>query len=258
VAGERELRALERAGAMPVRRVRKAYEQVADQLRELIVRGELARGERLPTETVLAAEFGVSRATVREALRLLAAQNLVRTVKGPAGGSYVTLPTVDHISAFLHSSINLLTESEDVSLEELIEARELLEVPAARLAARRRADDDLERLRTSIPGEPLRLSTQEQFAYNKDFHSIVLQSCGNTLLHVAAQPIFTVLQTNLARSALGRRFQRAVNEHHLAIVAAIEEADERAAGELMHEHLVFLRPFYERAWRATGRSRARA
>ena len=109
-----------RVGAIPVRPVRKAYEQVADQLRELIVAGELARGERLPNEKVLAGEFGVSRATVREALRLLAAQNLIRTAKGAGGGSYVTLPTADHISEFFRSSLNLLAEAQHVALDELL------------------------------------------------------------------------------------------------------------------------------------------
>ena len=85
---------------------------------------------------MLAREFGVSRATVREALRILAAQNLIRTTKGAGGGSYVTLPTVDHISEFLRGNLNLLSEAEHVSLEELLEVRELVEVPAARLAAR--------------------------------------------------------------------------------------------------------------------------
>jgi GntR family transcriptional repressor for pyruvate dehydrogenase complex len=89
---------------MTVRRVRKAYEQVADQLRELIVSGKLAPGERLPIESALAREFGVSRATIREALRVLAAQGLVRTAKGPAGGSFVTLPSVDHISSFVQAA----------------------------------------------------------------------------------------------------------------------------------------------------------
>ena len=54
----------------PIRRVKKAYEQVHDQLRELIMRGELPRGQRLPNEAVLASQFGVSRGTVREALRV--------------------------------------------------------------------------------------------------------------------------------------------------------------------------------------------
>jgi len=256
---ERLLRTVERQpGPVPVRRVRKAYEQVADQLRELIMAGELAPGERLPNEALLAREFGVSRATVREALRVLAAQNLLRTAKGAGGGSYVTLPTVDHISEFLRANINLLTDSQDVTLEELIEARELLEVPAARLAAKRRNEADLDRLRAAIPGEPLKLDTQEQFVYNKDFHSAVIECCGNTLLYIAAQPVFSALQTNLARSALGRRFHREINAHHRRIVAAVEAGDEDEAGGEMYRHLEFLVPFYEKAWRDLRRTRARA
>lgn len=234
---------------MGVRRVRKAYEQVADQLHELIVGGELARGERLPSESVLALEFGVSRATVREALRQLAAQNLIHTAKGAAGGSYVTVPTADHISEFLRSSLNLLAEAQHVSLEELLEARAALEVPAARLAAQRRRQEDVDRLRESIPSNPLELSTLDQFAHNERFHTVMIEACGNVLLSVAAHPVFTVLQTNLARSALGRRFHQSINDQHRAITAAIEAGDAARAEQEMRAHLEFLRPFYEKAWR---------
>jgi len=198
---------------------------------------------------VLASEYGVSRATVREALRLLAAQNLIRTAKGATGGSYVTVPSADHLAEALRSGIGLLAGTDDVSLEELLEARELLEVPAARLAAARRREEDVERLRAAIPAEPLRLRTAEQFVYNRDFHSGVIEACGNTLLSIAAQPIFGVLQTSLARSTLGSRFHRAVNDHHRAIAAAIDASDAESAGGEMLEHLEFLRPFYEKAWR---------
>jgi GntR family transcriptional repressor for pyruvate dehydrogenase complex len=253
---ERLLRSVERTpGPVPVRRVRKAYEQVADQLRELIMTGELSPGERLPNEALLAREFGVSRATVREALRVLAAQNLLRTAKGAGGGSYVTLPTVDHISEFLRANIGLLTDSQDVTLDELIEARELLEVPAARLAAARSREADLERLRASIPGDPLRLGASEQFALNKEFHSTLIECCGNTLLYIAVQPVFSALQTSLARSALGRRFHREINDHHRRIVEAIEAGDADAAGDEMYTHLEFLVPFYEKAWRDLRRTR---
>ena len=131
-----------RAPAVPLRRVRKSYEQVADQLRELIVSGRLAQGDRLPTEAALSREVGVSRGTVREALRLVAAQGLIRTTKGAGGGSYVTMPTVHHISESLSSNIALLADARDLTLEELIEVRILLEVPAARFAARRRTSED--------------------------------------------------------------------------------------------------------------------
>jgi len=143
----------------------------------------------------------------------------------------------------------VLTQARDVSLDEFLEARELLEVPAARLAAERRAAADVDVLRSSIPDRPLELGTQDQFAHNKRFHSVLLGMCGNTLLYVAAQPIFSILQTNLARSTLGRGFHRSINEHHREITAAIEAADADAAGESMREHLVFLRPAYERAWK---------
>lgn len=251
------LRSIERpAGAVPVRRVRKAYEQVADQLRELIIGGELAPGQRLPNEALLAREFAVSRATVREALRVLAAQNLIRTAKGAGGGSYVTTPSVDHISEFLRANIGLLTDTRHVTLEELVEARRLLEVPAARLAARRRLDEDVDRLRATIPAEPLRLDTREQFTHNAEFHTTLIECCGNTLLYIAAQPVYSALQTSLARSVLGRRFHRAINAHHHRIVEAIRAADPDAAAAEMERHLEFLVPFYERAWRDLRRSRS--
>lgn len=247
------LRAVERASAVPVRRVRKAYEQVADQLRELIRSGELSPGDRLPNEALLAREFGVSRATIREALRVLAAQNLLRTAKGAGGGSYVTIPTVDHISEFLRSNISLLSDSRGLTLEELIEARELLEVPAARLAARRRRDEDVERLRASIPAEAIRLDTREEFIHNTEFHTALIEACGNKLLYIAAQPVFSALQTSLSRSGLGRRFHREIHLAHGRIAEAVEAGDEDGAGSEMKRHLEFLVPYYERAWKDARR-----
>jgi DNA-binding FadR family transcriptional regulator len=245
----REVPARDRAVGEGGGGIAKAYEQVAARLREEIYDGVLPQGARLPNEVVLAEQFGVSRATLREALRLLTAQSLIRTAKGAGGGSYVTVPSAEHLSESLRSGIGMLTAAEDVTLEELLEVRELLEVPAAELAARRRGDRHVERLRAAIPDDPLRTCTQEQFVYNADFHTLVIEACGNTLLSIAAQPIFTVLQTHLARSRLGRKFHRAINEHHRDIADAIGGGDEGAAGERMYEHLEFLRPYYEQAWR---------
>lgn len=233
--------------------IRKAYEQAADQLRDLITSGRLTPGTRLPSESELARELAVSRATVREALRQLAAQNLVRTSKGAGGGSYVTLPSIDHISEFLASSIGLLSQASNLSLEDFLEVRELIEVPAARMAAERRSASDVDGLHAAIPQQPLVLDTQEQFALNRSFHSRILESSGNVLLYVAAQPVFSILQTNLARSRLGRTFHASINEHHRGIAAAIESGDGAAAAGEMSEHLAFLRPAYEKAWRHTVR-----
>jgi DNA-binding FadR family transcriptional regulator len=110
-------------------------------------------------------------------------------------------------------------------------------------------DEVVERLGAAIPGQPRELGTQEQFIYNKDFHSQVVLASGNTLLSISAQPIFSVMQTNLSRSNLGRRFHDQVNHDHRAIAEAIAAGDEERAAEEMRRHLHFLRPAYERAWR---------
>jgi DNA-binding FadR family transcriptional regulator len=237
------------AGGPRVSRVRKAYEQVYDQLRELIIRGELARGERLPGEVELARQFGVSRGTVREALRALAAHNLVRTAKGASGGTFVTLPTVDHISAFLQANIGLLSESNDVTLEEFLEARRLLEGFAARQCALRHTETDLERLRATMVDSRV-LSVEDQFHFNKEFHSVLVDGAGNTLLRIAAQPIFSVLRTNLRRNALAPTFGEHVEHDHRAILAAIERGDPDAAAAEMDRHLDFLSHTYTSMWRS--------
>ena len=241
----------------PVRlqRVRKAYEQIADQLRELIVSGQVQPGDRLPNEAALSEQFGVSRATVREALRVLTAQSLITTSKGATGGSFVRLPTADHISDFVSSNIGLLSQSETISLEDFLELREFLEIPAAGLAARRHAAGDTgtdERIAEAIPERPLALGTVEQFVHNRDFHSAVVQASHNTLLVIAAQPIFSVMQSSLQRSSLGRKFHQQVNQDHRRIAAAIAAGDEHAAAAEMRQHLANLRPTYEKAWPAVG------
>ena len=245
-------RGLEPTIGAPLQRVRKAYEQVYDQLRELIMRGELQRGQRLPGEAALAGEFGVSRGTVREALRLLAAQNLIRTAKGAGGGSFVTLPTADHVSEVLQANIRLLSESREVSAEDMLEARELLEAFAARMAASRRGEADLERLRACIIDDPLDLGTERQHAQNTGFHTALLEASGNTLLAIAAQPVFGILQTNMRRREIERGTLARVNEDHRRILAAVEKGDANAAEQQMREHLAMLRETYVRLWTRHG------
>jgi DNA-binding FadR family transcriptional regulator len=237
---------------VPIRRVRKAFEQVAEQLQELIADGTLRPGQRIPTEAVLAAEFGVSRATIREALRVLAAQSLVRTAKGAGGGSYVNFPTVDGVSDLLSSPLGLMSASAELTLDDFLQAREMLEVPAAGCAAVRRSDEDLEALIGSVPDDPLGLGAEEQFVHNRHFHFRLVQAAGNPLLSIVAQPIFVVLQTHLQRSNLRPRSQKKINDEHREIVQALEARDADAAEAAMRRHLQSLRSTYERCWKQSS------
>src|SRR5213083_2811642 len=115
-----------------------AYQLLADDLREQITSGQLRPGERLPTEPELCVRSGVSRSTVREALRLLASQHLIVTTRGVTGGSFVAHPDAAQLSEALSTGLTLLSNSAEVGLADLLELRRALEIPAAGLAAVRR------------------------------------------------------------------------------------------------------------------------
>ena len=154
----------------------------------------------------------------------------------------------------LQANVALLAELDDITLEELLEARRLLEVPAARLAARRRSVDDVDRLRDAIPDEATGHGAGERFSANAGFHTSVMAASGNALLEVAALPVFAVLQTSLARSGLGPRFARRIDADHQGIADAIGRGDGDGAAEAMEAHLAYLQPHYRRVWRL-GRGR---
>jgi GntR family transcriptional repressor for pyruvate dehydrogenase complex len=226
--------------------IRPAYRQIADDLRARVVDGRLTPGSRLPNELELAAQVGVSRATVREALRTLAAEGLIHTSRGVSGGSVVAAPTTAGFAEAVSGPLSLVSRVEDVTLDEFMESRAVLEVPAARLAARRHDENSVQELRSSVPSVPL--GAAEQYRHNRDFHFTLVEVCGNRLLVTAAQPIFLVLQTRLDRSRLGPAFHRTVTTHHSDIADAVEAGDEGAAADAMAAHLEWLAPRYRRAW----------
>lgn len=228
--------------------VKKPYEQIADQLLTLIVDGTLKVGQQLPSEAELALDFGSSRATVREALRVLASYDLIKTKKGANGGSFVSEPSPDRIATHLSANLRLLSQVQHITLDDLLEARMLVEVPAARLAARKQDRSQFQRLRDLVPSAPLELTGDTQFRLNRDFHFGLVQASGNTLLSLAAEPIFLILQTHLRRSNLGDDFYVQMAEDHRAILKATENGEEDVVEEAMGAHIEYLRPRYEEAW----------
>ena len=220
-----------------------AYQQVAEQLTALILAGELTPGQRLSVESQLAAEFGVSRSTVREALRVMSAQNLVVTMRGVTGGTFVVHPEPNQVSKYLEASIGLLSGTQAVTIDELLEARELLEVPAARLAAERRTEEELMAIEATL-ADRRDVVAGHRFDGNRSFHAAILDTCGNSLLLVMTQPVFGVLQTHILRDLAPPEFWEQVDKDHRTIADAIAASDaERAAGE-MRDHLERLRGTY--------------
>src|SRR5215467_7825529 len=124
------------AHVQPITR-RALHEQIAESLRDLIITGTIQRGNALPPERVLAKQFGVSRATVREALRALQMWGLVEARQG--GGNYVCVPSIERITTPLSTILQHNRQLQD----ELMDARLIFEPAVCWLAAQRRTEGDL-------------------------------------------------------------------------------------------------------------------
>ncbi len=233
-----------KGAGLAVSKVLPAYQQVANQLRSLILAGELRPGDRLPNESELSAHFGVSRSTVREALRVLASRDLVETSRGVTGGTFVARINADRVRDYLETSLGLMTGAEDVTAKEMLEAREILEVPAARLAAERAQDDIVEAMRKAVEREKDSRGRGSKFEEHRNFHELVVEAADNELLSLMNQPVFMVLRARFLRPDIAAEFWAEVDSDHEEILERIADGDVDGAGEAMRAHLGRIKPAY--------------
>lgn len=214
---------------------------LADALRARILTRELRPGQKLPVEPELSAEYGVSRSTAREALRVLASQGLVTTVRGVSGGSFIACPNPEQISDYLQASLGLLAESEDLALDALLEARDMLEVPAAGLAALRRSTDQLEELRATL-GEPAGPEPEQIMEFARAFHETLLRAASSPVVEALTRPVFQVLYERMLCYSAPEPYWPRVKDDHQLIFDAVAAGDPAAARAEMQIHLQKLRP----------------
>jgi GntR family transcriptional regulator, transcriptional repressor for pyruvate dehydrogenase complex len=217
-----------------------AYQQLADELREQITSGQLRPGQRLPTEPELCLRTGVSRSTVREALRLLASQHLIVTTRGVTGGSYVAKPDAATLADSLSRGMSLLVATTPVGPAELMEVREMLEVPAAGLVARRHTEADLAGLAQAM-FDPLRDDLATRIVAQRAFHERLAAATGNPVFELIARPLYTVANETEIAARASERLWRSVDADHRAILRAVAARDAAAAERAARRHLVNLR-----------------
>jgi len=229
---------------LAVNRIQPAYTQVTNQLRHLIVTGQIRTGDQLPNEAELGSIFGVSRSTVREAIRSLGAQSLVYTSRGVTGGTFVAKLDAETVSDYLRTSLGLMSGSAGITVAELLETRAALEAPAARFAAIRRTDEVLQELRENAS---IRSIDDESARYvkNSRFHELILEASSNRLLGLVASPLFDVLKSRFLREEVEKSYWTHVDEDHLEILRYIEARDPDGAEAAMRSHLMRLEATYE-------------
>lgn len=219
------------------RRPPKAAVGIANVLRRRIVGGELAVGDSFPPEMRLVDELGVSRPTLRAALRILESEQLITVRRGSRGGAWVTAPTAN----VLARRAGVYFQFHGVTLDEVHQARAAIEPPAARIVAEASDPDAIAELEALIDEEER--STDDRAAFRRAalrFHSTVVELAGNKTLIILAAMIHGVIEQHADRyqAAVGRYRQGAArHEEHRQFIELVRAGDADGAERLWTEHL---------------------
>lgn len=205
---------------------RPAPERIAAALRELILSGELGPDARLPGEQELAARFAVSRPTLREALKRLAAQNLIRTRRGAAGGSFVNRLGWADAREETAATLTLMLGMDPVAPEAVAEARLALLLACAPHAAARRREADLAALRAEVEEQRREDLTDTAFcASDVRFHRAFAEATQNPILALQAASLIDAIQPLINRLTYQSHDRAAIALRHARIASRLERRD---------------------------------
>ncbi|NVJ91502.1 MAG: FadR family transcriptional regulator [Methylocystaceae bacterium] len=222
--------------------------QIAETIRQAIVDGDLKVNERLPTEPELAQRFGVSRPTIREALKRLAAQNLIRSRRGPSGGTFVNKPDSLEAQNALINITSLMTTMGEFDLSDIAEARRELELLCVQLATQRRDTSHLETMRQEIEIQKNpALSDQDFCASDVRFHRALVDASGNSMLKFMMAAVIEAVQPVV--NLIVFRFwdkQKTITQHE-QILVSIEAGDQQGAANAIREQMDDLQERYAKA-----------
>ena len=215
---------------------------VAEQIRRFVLDARLQPGDRLGREADLAREFRVSRPTLREALRLLSSEHLVRASKGPGGGIFVAATPEQGIGLSVSAAVAKMLDAQSIGLDELLEARMLLEIPLAGLAAARAGEHDLDELRALL-GQLDEAGSDPQRIRELDarLHHMIARIAGNRLAGAFTGWIVEVFQPRLAVVIEPAVVDSVIVAQHRELVLALVQREPAAAERAMREHLVYVR-----------------
>lgn len=233
-------------------RVSRASEDIVLQIKENIFSGKLAPGDRLPSEKELAEQFGLSRITVRDALRILESQNLILIKVGAGGGAFVAHPNPNILGEALTDMLRL----QGTTPRELSEARLPIEMTIVRLAAERATQEDLEAMRQAVAeARAGRASGDPHFtSHSVDFHIAMAKAAKNQVLFFTVSSFRTLFYETLEKLVPDDEMsQRAIDDHQKILDAIVAHEGERAA-VVMREHL----EYFERRTQKLHRSQKKA
>jgi GntR family transcriptional regulator, transcriptional repressor for pyruvate dehydrogenase complex len=206
--------------------------QAAEAIKALILAGDLQPGDALPSERDLAGMLGISRPSLREAIRVLSAMNVLEPRHG--GGTYVT--SLD--PRLLAQPVSFLLQIDPTAFRHLHEVRRVLEVGAARLAAPRISPQTIEALQELADTAERALADPERYLeLDYEIHTAIIEATGNPIFISLYESIAELSVQSRKRTARAEAVRRRAHEDHVAIIAALRGHDADAAAHAMGAHL---------------------
>jgi len=214
--------------------VPKASDVLANELRERILSGEFVEGTPLPPERELVVQTRMSRTTVREALRILEVQGLIRIKAGRAGGAFVQRPGEESVA----SSLALMIRGRRIRLASVHETREAIEPSCARLAALNRTSGDLHRLEAANEALAASADLDGFLRANVDWHIAVATASHNEILTGIMMALSRAIYTTTNNEGFVSDEVRSIAVRaHRSVTRAIKDRDPDAAIRRMTRHV---------------------
>lgn len=216
-------------------RVNRISQNIVEQIRETIISGRLKPGDRLPSEKELALEFGVSKASLREALRALEALGMLEVKQGMGGGAFVTKVDLETARNNMFNYIFF----QNPSISEFTQLRALIEPPVAEIAAVKRSQADLDYLEDNL-NRTRELMDSGPFYYELDtkFHHKIAEISGNRLICFVIDSLKNAIVNIKLELDLNRDFSIQVYKAHMRLFDALRKSDPKQAREAMHRHIL--------------------
>ena len=198
--------------------------QIAKAIRDAIIDGKLIVDERLPSEAELADQFSVSRPTVREALKRLAAQSLIRTQRGAFGGAFVNRIAYPDAYGQQITTSTLLLSMNDISFDVACEARFAMERACAPMACARRTADHLATMRAEIHCQSqVGLSDESWCASDVAFHRALVDAANNPVLSYQLAGSVEAMQPLMNMITFTARSRERIIDLHTRIADSVEQ-----------------------------------
>jgi GntR family transcriptional repressor for pyruvate dehydrogenase complex len=238
VAGHHGGEHVSSAQFQPVRAVR-LYQRIVEQVEDAVARGQLKPGERLPSERELVTQFGASRSTVREALRVLESNGIVRSRPGDPHGPEI-LP---FSTTALAKQMTRLAQVDQLSLAELLSFRMILDGSATMLAARLRSADELAAMEQTIAvmADAIDAGYDEFSEADVAFHDAIALASRNSLIQICNQVVrgvvISLISDKVSRALDSEALMRESLEHHQEVLEAIRQGDGVSAAETSRRNL---------------------